>query len=124
GAEQDERGAEYEPARVVLADRPGQAPSRDETDPRAHELDGGHQGEREEGRPQERVAEGRARDGVCRDPAGVVVGRAGDETGPQGLEVAEDRVVGVAAWRPVMWTPATPETPGRPGSWRPGVCSV
>jgi len=56
------------------------------TDPGADGLDRGHQRIREQQGPGERVAELRARLGIGRDPAGIVVGSARDETGSENAE--------------------------------------
>jgi hypothetical protein len=101
GHEKDEAGPRDERTRVVLSHRPRQSPSRDEADPRAHELDGGHEGKRDHRRPQEEIAVSRSRDGVGGDAAGVVVGGARDEAGPEDPEVANDRVVRVIG-RPLL----------------------
>ena len=72
---------------VTAADHAREAAARDHPEPRAHELDGDHEREREERRPELCVPEGRARDRVGGDPRGVVVGRPGDEPG---AEVGEE----------------------------------
>ena len=75
-----ERGpADAEP----LADQAGQALARGETEPGADLLREEQDDLAREDHPQERVPELGAGQGVRRDAAGVVVGEAADEAGPE-----------------------------------------
>jgi hypothetical protein len=94
---QDEGDAEA----VLLTDEVGEALARDHPHAGDHLLDDdeGHR-DRDE-RPQERVAEARAGDGVRVDPAGVVVDVGGDDPGAEDAqedeEVAPESAGGAAA---------------------------
>src|SRR5438876_393665 len=62
-----------DPVRIVSAKIPGNASARCPPDPGADDLDGGHQGVREQQRPRDAVTEFRPRLGVGRNPARIVV---------------------------------------------------
>src|SRR5437773_5787009 len=94
GEEQKARGVE-ERARVMVPQRACQATAGHEADPRADELDRGHQREGRERGPEHAVAERGAGHRVRRDPARIVVRRAGHEARAEQPEVADERVVAV-----------------------------
>jgi len=95
GDEQQQAGGVQEPARIVMAHGAGQPAAGHEADPRARELDGRHQGQRHQRRPQHARSERRARHGIGRDAARVVVGSARDEAWAERPKVPDDRVVAV-----------------------------
>jgi hypothetical protein len=66
---------------IVIAQHSGQPHARPHPDLSADVLDCGHHGEGEGRRPERREAERRARHGVGADARGVIIRRAGDETG-------------------------------------------
>ena len=99
GAEQQQTRDGEKPPRVVMANGAGQAAAGDEADACADELDGGHERKRRERRPERRVAERGSRHRVRRDPAGIVVGRAGDEARSEHAEIADQGVATVPTLR-------------------------
>jgi len=70
----------------MLPDVGGEAVPGHAADARAHDLDADHERQREQHRPQHAVAELRARLGIGRDAARIVVRGAGDEARPQLLQ--------------------------------------
>ena len=86
-----------EPPRKLLAHRAGQPLSGDHADARAHHLDGRHQRPGQSRGPQKRGAELGARDRVGRDTRRIVVGRARDDPGPQGVPETAERALARAA---------------------------
>lgn len=64
----------------------GNAATGRAADPGANRLDSDHQGPSYQQRPAEGEAELGAGLRVSGDPAGIIVGSAGDETGPQSLQ--------------------------------------
>ncbi len=75
-----------QPARVVAIDIGSEPMPADAADSRADDLDRHHQGIREDHRPQHAVAELRPGLGIGGDPAGIVIGGAGDQARPQVIE--------------------------------------
>src|SRR5258707_14625867 len=95
GDEEDVAGADEGRYRVVVSHGARQAEARDEPDPGAHELDGGHEREGDDGGPEEAVAVRGSGDRIGGDAARIVVGCARDEAGAQDLEVANRGIVRV-----------------------------
>lgn len=91
GQKREDHGVE-ESARVVLAENPGEPHAADQADPGADELDRGHRGERQEGRPEEGESERGAGRRIGADARRIVVCASGDEPGTEQLEEASDRV--------------------------------
>src|SRR5262249_12083280 len=77
-----------QPGGIVAPDVAGDAAAGHPADARADQLDRRHQGIAEQQRPAEAVAELRTGLGVGGNAAGIVVGSAGDEPGPEGGENA------------------------------------
>ena len=92
GAEIEDIGHQHQPdqrieqwPRIIPAQIAGNAQSGDAADARADLLDPCHQGIGEQQRPGEPIAELRAGLGIRGNPAGIVVGGAGDQTWTQDL---------------------------------------
>ena len=77
----------------MIADVARDAVPGDASDARRHDLDADHQRRREQHAPQHAEAELRAGLRVGGDPARVVVGRAGDESGPRRLKKLRARLI-------------------------------
>ena len=88
-----------QPGRIVAPDVAGKPVPRRPPDPRADLLDHDHQRVDQRHQPAQRIAEPGSGLGIGRDGGGIVVGRAADQTGPEGAEEAwfagpDDRVGG------------------------------
>ena len=74
----------------MFLDDAGQAAAGNHADPPAHFLDGDHERQREQHRPELAVAELGAGLRISADARGIVVRGAGDEAGPKELQQLAD----------------------------------
>ncbi len=95
GDQQQETRDVEKRARIVAADRGGQAAAADESDPRADELHRRHQRKGRQRHPEHPVPERGAGDGIGGDPARIVVRGAGHEPRSEDPEIADERIVTV-----------------------------
>src|SRR5215467_13469062 len=110
GDEQEE-ARDLEEAVAIAATHGGhETNAGDEPDAGADELDRGHQGKGGARCPQEGSADAGARHGVRRDSARVVVGRSGDQSGPEDAKIPDERIVAVSARLPRRAAPPTTKT--------------
>ena len=83
GGEQKRNDPSRQPGRMIPPDIASDAVLGYAADASAYILDGGHRRPDEQHDPNHAVAEWRAGLGVCGDPARIVVGGPGDQTGAE-----------------------------------------
>ena len=99
--QQPDDGPIEQRAGVMTPDRARQATTRDQRDPRAEELHGDHEGQREDREPERRKAERGARLGIGPDATRIVVGRAADQSRPEDPQTTSERIF--LRERPCPW---------------------
>ena len=82
-ADEEQYGAIQQPSGIMGLDHRGEPHARHPADPAAHLLHGDHQRHTYGDQPEEEIPELGAGDRIGADPGGIVVGCAGDQTGPQ-----------------------------------------